>query len=109
MSKDVLFDYTTADFVDPSHCGSSIRCQVSITKGNGRHGGATADMFVEFRDCDRKITWSAWNEDGFLKMRKKIGLAQKRLQEMQDALNAADKIYTPRRRAYLKAKKKRDE
>lgn len=108
MSKDVLFDYTSADFVDSDHCGSSLRCQVSVTKGTSRHGGASVNAFVEFRDCDRKIEWSGWGDDGILRMRKKIGVAQRRLQQMQDALDEAEKIFSPRRRAYLKAKKKRD-
>lgn len=97
--KKVLFDYTDAQYLDPSSCGSSIRCSMNVSKKNGK---MYADAFAELKDCTRTIEWSGYGADGLLKMEKKLTLAIRMLEKLRGAVRDGGRVYLankPKRKA----------
>lgn len=92
--KPPRFERQDSVFIDPKNCGSTIQWIVQYTASGRR----TVDVVL--RDCDKKVTWSAYDYCGntVRQARSKLGIAIQQLQACLAAVNEMERRHPQRKR-----------
>lgn len=94
-SKEPYYRKTGAAFLAPEHVGSSIRWSVELRSNNR---GLVFDAEANLTDCDKRIAWGGWGENGFAHIKKKLKRAIEELNLMHIAVEEAEAEYNKRKR-----------
>lgn len=79
-----------ACYLDPANSGSGVRWLVAVTKDNG---GVRFNSELDISDCERTVHISGYGRDGIERMIEKVVALKYQLEELQDALAEASKVY----------------
>lgn len=69
----MLFKQSGGEFLDVATCGSSVRWDIEVN--HEKRDSIRVSTDVHLTDCDRRISWGGYGEDGLGVMIKKLNVA----------------------------------